>query len=104
MPKLENWGVVQEADPYKAPECRTWHLAGNIYESPKHEDGKKVYTTPIVKLECREGTYTATTRSGTVYTLDAPDPAFIAVLISKDQNFPEAMNILRRIAEKQAKL
>jgi hypothetical protein len=35
MPRLENWNVVGDLDPYQAPECQSVRLNGEIYNDEK---------------------------------------------------------------------
>jgi hypothetical protein len=80
--RLENWGVVRDNyDPYRAPELRTVHLGGNVFGNPKFEDGERIYTSRLTEIQCNEnGTFIATTQSGSTYELGLADPEFLRVL------------------------
>lgn len=88
MPRLENWFVRQvlDSDGYKAPEQCPPCLAGEVYEHPKHEDGKLIKTSVIVDSD-RESN-TITTKSGNVYTLGKVDPSYMEWLKTIDQTDP----------------
>jgi len=81
--KLENWAVVQDYDPYMAPEDRKARLHGTVYGHPKHDDGKRIATSSIQKID--PVAKTVTTRSGSVYELGTVDPEWEA-------QFPDAAN------------
>ena len=88
MPRLENWFVKQALDDtgYKAPELCPACLAGEVYDHPKHEDGKLILTSAFVESD-RENN-TVTTKSGSVYTLGEVDPSYIKWLETIDQTDP----------------
>ena len=67
MVKLEQWGVVYDAewDGYTPPEMRRTYLKGDVYGHHRKADGETVRTSHIVAAEGR----TVTTASGTVYLL-----------------------------------
>lgn len=74
MPTLNNWSVTKEQDPYIAPECRRSILQGVVFEHPAFEDGSRIWTSPITRLE-EDFVVTA---SGTRYMLGTVDPAYEA--------------------------
>lgn len=80
---MENWAVVEDYDPYKAPEDRKARLQGTVYGHPKHDDGKVLVTSSIQKIDLVNRT--VTTMSGSVYELGAVDPEWEA-------QFPDAEN------------
>jgi len=80
---MENWAVVEDYDPYMAPECRKSRLQGTVYGHPKHEDGKVLVTSSIKKID--PVNKTVTTSSGSVYELGAVDPEW-------EKQFPDAAN------------
>jgi len=85
MPRLENWSIRYwcGAALFAAPEQQSKHLAGNVYGHYKHEDGKKVVTSSIrdINPELR----TVETKSGSTYTLGAPDPKWLIWLAENDR-------------------
>lgn len=84
MPRLERWAVVvDERNPYVAPELRPILLQGIVYGHPRHPvvmDGEPVTTSPLKALNvagCR-----ATTRN-TEYELGEPCPKWAAWVASQ---------------------
>lgn len=51
--ELENWSVVAEENPYIPPECQTVYLQGNVYNHPKFQNGERITTSRITKVEGR---------------------------------------------------
>jgi len=53
MPRLENWSVISDFDPFKAPELQAKRLEGEIYDDEKcrFPDGSEVTTSRLVKLD-----------------------------------------------------
>jgi hypothetical protein len=76
--RLENWSVISTGDAYTPPELRKIRLHGNVYGREGFEDGASVYTSSLTSLSYAKRT--ATTRSGTHYTLGEPDAKFVAWL------------------------
>ena len=72
MVKLDNWSVLSDQDPYRAPEMRSSRLKGIPTGHPRKQDGKTIYTSPVVSVDGRK----VTTRSGTVYRLGRIDPLY----------------------------
>ena len=70
--RLENWSVVNNQDPYKAPELRRAGLCGKAYGHPLHSDGTPIITSPVLMVH--DGL--VFTKSGSVYELGAVDPAY----------------------------
>ena len=67
MPKLilREWGVVDDQDPWQAPEQRQIYLVGKVYGHLDHPNGTKIQTSAIVEIRGRKiGTY-----AGNVYEL-----------------------------------
>ena len=79
MPRMEQWAVTAEPDPFKAPEARRPCLHGIAYGHHIHADGARVTTTPIHKVERFNGSVLVTTRSGTIYELGTVSPDYEAV-------------------------
>jgi hypothetical protein len=53
MPRLENWSIVNNLDPFQAPELQVKRLEGDIYndELRNLKDGKRVVTSRLLKLD-----------------------------------------------------
>lgn len=53
MPRLENWSIVGDFNPYQAPECRVRQLNGEIYddEMGRFEDGRRIISSRIMELD-----------------------------------------------------
>lgn len=83
--KLENWAVVEEYEPYTASELRKARLQGTVYGHPKHDDGKRVVTSSIQKVD--PVAKTVTTRSGSVYELGKVDPEWEAQFPDAESRF-----------------
>lgn len=79
---INNWYLSGTGGPYTAPELRQIFLVGDAFGHPRHEDGKKVSTTPIVKVQGK----TVHTRSGSIYRLGTIDPGYKAWI---DENYPD---------------
>ena len=72
--RIERWAVKPaRGSDFSAPEVRGIRLRGDVFGHPRHPDGNRVSTGPIVKVEGR----TVTTESGSVYVLGAPDPRYL---------------------------
>jgi hypothetical protein len=79
LPRLEHWSVGSDIEPgsFVAPEHHARFLAGKVYGHPgRHHDGKTIRTSRIVGAEGRR----VSTKSGTVYELGEPEPAYRAWL------------------------
>ena len=82
---LKNWSTVGgSSNPYLAPELQTLCLRGEVYGHPKHEDGKRIHSSPVVDLDIDNNT--ARTLN-TEYVLDGPDPQWLAWL--KEHNYEQ---------------
>jgi hypothetical protein len=67
MKHLNNWSVRSDPAPYTAPELRRIYLAGDV-------DGKPRTTSRVASVKgC-----VVTTRSGSIYLLKDPAPAYLA--------------------------
>jgi hypothetical protein len=67
MPRLENWSIIlDDGNPYLAPECRKNRLHGNIYEDSRFLDGTPVTTSSLQNIDIENKV--AQTRN-TQYTL-----------------------------------
>jgi len=75
MPRLENWSIICNDDPYLAPELRTVRLAGYIYDDEKcrFKDGDPVATSSLREFNYTKGY--AQTRN-TKYILGKIDTEF----------------------------
>lgn len=74
-PKIENWSIiVDESNPYMAPELRPTRLAGRVYGHPGHSEGKFVHTSSIQEIDVKAGY--AITKSGTRYQLGKPEQKY----------------------------
>ncbi len=71
--RIENWSVVESDDPYAAPECQVRRLAGEVFGHPRFEDGTKITTSRMKRVDGNQ----VTTGSGSVYTLGAPAASFV---------------------------
>ena len=76
---IENWGIVQETNPYTAPELLRSYLHGNVMNHPNFENGKEITTSAIVGIN-QELVVTA---SGSNYALGVPHPDY-------EKLFPDA--------------
>ena len=71
MITLKNWCVG--GDNWTAPECRAYHLYGEVYGHPNFEDGASVKTSRIVAIEDKGDHKEVSTGSGSVYVLYKDD-------------------------------
>lgn len=55
IPRLENWSIVGDFYPYKAPELQYRKLQGEIYDDEKKrfDDGRCVRTSPLTELNLK---------------------------------------------------
>ena len=52
-PEIKNWCIVNSSgidEMYRAPECRSSYLYGEVYGHPKFEDGMKIATSAIKRF------------------------------------------------------
>ena len=52
-PEIKNWCIVNSSgidEMYRAPECRSNFLYGEVYGHPKFEDGMKIATSAIKRF------------------------------------------------------
>lgn len=89
--KLENWKMVELADPFMAPEMRSPRLGGNVHGNPRFEEGYAITTSPIESVEGR----VVTTRSGSVYELGDPDPEYLKWCQENGQHIPLGDNPIK---------
>ncbi|HEC67039.1 MAG TPA: hypothetical protein ENI23_17320 [bacterium] len=93
MPHLENWSVVSRTEnPYQAPEQGIVSLSGIITGHSTLSDGSPATTSRIIRLDV-DGK-TASTKSGSEYTLGEIDPLFLEYVQAlnkklSDYNFPK---------------
>lgn len=82
-PKLENWWVGADSDPYLAPELRVSRLYGRVYNHPKAmekwdcADGESIRTSQLVMLDS-VGKKART--KNTEYELGEPAPHWVSWL------------------------
>jgi hypothetical protein len=77
MPRLEHWSLVGPSGiPADRLEPHSQSLRGTVYGHPFHTDGKPVRTSEIVSIARRN----VTTKTGQVYELGDPDPAYLGWL------------------------
>jgi hypothetical protein len=78
--RLENWSVVNTSGPYTAPEISRYALHGVIYDdaNKRFVDGTVISTSMLTSISYKGAS--ATTRSGSEYTLGTPDPHFVVFL------------------------
>jgi len=89
MPKLKCWAVVEyERDIYLPPKLRRACLQGEVYDHPsdRHEDGKRVCTSPIMITDLKSGLKDRCiqTHNNTYHLEGDPDPEWIEFLQNKD--------------------
>lgn len=53
MPRLENWSIVGDLDPYQAPELQVKYLEGEIFDDElnRFPDGSEITTSKLAKLD-----------------------------------------------------
>ena len=94
---LENWAVYNDLDPYKAPECQSSYLGGNVYNHPKFDNGYTITTSRILDVD--PDTRIATSYSGSKYKLGKISDDY-------EKNFPNAekrfFNSARLLNEKNS--
>lgn len=81
--RIDNWSLVVDPDPYKAPEQLIPRIQGIVFGNPKFSEGLAVTTSAVVG---RRGDNVCT-RSGSEYQLGYVDPLYEAA-------FPDALNRL----------
>lgn len=76
MPRLESWSIVEDLNPFQAPELQTSRLKGIIYddELKRFSDGRSVTTSRIVELDLKNKI--AQTKN-TKYKLGEPNPNYL---------------------------
>ena len=70
--KINNWSIIQDDDPFTAPEFRKRRLQGIVTGHPNIDDGEHATTSSIVSNAGKK----ITTSSGSVYELGAVDPDY----------------------------
>lgn len=71
--RIENWSIViGQPNPYRAPECQTAFLLGNVYGYPGRKDGERIRTSEVVGVEGR----LVKAYSGKIYELGVVDPGY----------------------------
>ncbi len=72
--RIENWALLLSGkDEWKAPECQTMHLVGNIFgRGGRFPDGKKIQTSAIEAYDKETGE--VITFSGSRYILGEVHP------------------------------
>ena len=78
-PKLENWYLTVNSDPYTPPEAASISLVGEVYDHPdeRHYDGKPVRTSRVTELDLKNG---VAKTMNTTYELGEPDKEWLAWL------------------------
>lgn len=71
MVMMKNWSFQLHGDPYLAPELWTSRLHGEVYNhpDPRHNDGKRVATSEILKIDLPNRKVTTISRE---YNLEGP--------------------------------
>lgn len=78
--RIENWCIIPAGfNPYLAPEVHESRISGQVYESPKFNDGDIITTSAIINT--KEGN--VYTKSGSIYKLGCVDPDY-------EEAFPNA--------------
>ncbi len=90
MIRLENWSMLQDVNPYLAPEVRRGCLVGAAYGHPRFEDGDHIVTSYVVEIDVKKGR--AKTRSGSEYVLGRPNPEWVEWL--RENNFTQTLEEL----------
>ena len=77
-PRLENWDVGTDErlvidNPYMPPEMFPLSAEGNVYGSDEYEDGEKIVTSMIIKMEDSH----IYTKTGSIYKLGEPDKEYV---------------------------
>jgi hypothetical protein len=86
MPRLENWSLIASPDsPYEAPELKTAHLLGKVFNHHRFKDGELVRTSA---LQGRIADLILTA-SGSLYELGEPDENYDAL-------YPDVKNRLMK--------
>lgn len=84
-PRLENWSlIVDNSNPYLAPEAREHYLKGEVYEHPveRHYDGKGIVTSRVLELE-RDWARTQSRE----YDLGEPDSEYLEWCAENEVSF-----------------
>ncbi len=71
MPALKNWALVENRDPFQAPEMWEIRLYGQVFDHPGFEDGLEVTTSKPTAYDASTEEFITT--SGSRYTLAAGD-------------------------------
>ena len=48
MKRINRWAIVSSNEPYQAPECRTSHIIGEVYNRSRFSNGERVTTSAII--------------------------------------------------------
>lgn len=90
---LKNWAVGVEWSGYTAPELRSMHLTGAVYDRAGFDDGAVVVTSALKKVERVDGVVYGHT-ANSIYRLEDVDPTY-------EKMFP---NVVERLIESSAKV
>jgi hypothetical protein len=91
--KLNNWSVVGDNDPYRAPELRCARLHGIVDDHPRLGKNTEISTSSIMTAEG----LIVITKSGSVYELGTVDPKYLEYLKENNINFnPEQPITMRK--------
>ena len=72
---LENWSIgADPLSPYDAPETAVVRLYGEIYNDDRFTNGTYIHTSRLKTFDST--TLTATTKSGTIYSLGSMNEDF----------------------------
>ena len=92
---LKNWKMLEVPQPENTPpELMITLIGGNVYNHPKHEDGKLVTTSRIVNVD--KENKTITTHSGSVYAISKED-----ICSEYEEAYPNAYERIFALNEKR---
>ena len=96
MPKLENWELKIANFPFIPQKFQPGLLFGTVYDHERLENGEKIMTSMVVKINLENGT--AETISGSKYILGKPDPEWIAWMEQQEKSeFKELLESLMKL-------
>lgn len=84
MVRLENWSVTYHPqDSWRAPECRTMHLCGEVFGHPNYPEGHKITTSNVKAVNGRQ-----ITCASRVYVLGQPAAEYVQWCKDKKVHVP----------------
>ena len=91
IPRLENWSIIGDFDPYKAPELQYKMLQGEIYDDEKKRfnDGRYVRTSQLIELNIKNN-YAQT--KNTKYILGKVSEDYLKWLKENDMTLEQFQN------------